>query len=62
MSQMRNDVEASEYDIGVTSIRLIRVGNVIQIFFSKTLAAKVLYKELAEKYKHDEDELRGARL
>jgi hypothetical protein len=57
---MSNDVEANEYDIGFTAIRLIRVGNLIQIFFSKKLAAELFYKELVEKYKLEQDQFRGA--
>jgi hypothetical protein len=34
---MNNDIEARQYDIGTTSIRLVRVGNVIQILFSSPL-------------------------
>ena len=55
----KDDVEASHYDIGTTSIRLVRVGNVIQILFSSSLEAKYLYTELAEKYKRAEDQLKG---
>lgn len=54
----KDDVEASHYDIGTTSIRLIRVGNVIQILFSSPLEAKYLYNELAERYKRAEDRLK----
>jgi hypothetical protein len=59
ISQMSDDVEANEYDIGVTSIRLIRVGNVIQMFYSKKLAAELFYKELVEKFKLEQDQFRG---
>lgn len=55
-----DDVEARHFDIGTTSIRLVRVGNVIQILFSSSLEAKFLYGELAEKYKRAEDKLKGA--
>jgi hypothetical protein len=55
-----DDVEARHFDIGTTSIRLVRVGNVIQILFSSSLEAKFLYRELAEKYKRAEDKLKGA--
>jgi hypothetical protein len=41
---MSDDVEARQFDIGTTSIRLVRVGNVIQILFSSPLEAKFLYK------------------
>lgn len=57
---MSNDVESNQYDIGTTSIRLVRLGNVIQILFSNSLEAKYLYKELAERYKRAEDRLKGA--
>ena len=55
----RDDVEANHYDIGTTSIRLVRVGNVIQILFSSPLEAKYLFNELAERYKRAEDRLKG---
>lgn len=56
---MSKDVEASQYDIGTTHIRLIRVGNIIQILFSNSPEAAYLYKELATRYKRAEDKLRG---
>jgi hypothetical protein len=55
---LSNDVDASQFDIGTTSIRLVRVGNTIQILFSSPLEARFLYKELAERYKRDEERLR----
>ena len=48
------DVEANEFDLGVTSVRLIRVGNVIQIVFSKKLAAQLYYASAAARFKSDE--------
>ena len=39
-------------------MRLIRVGNVIQVFYSNPLEAGFLYKELAERYKREEERLR----
>ena len=57
---MVDDVEASQYDIGTTHVRLIRVGNVVQILFSSALEAGFLYKELAVRYKRSEDKLKGA--
>jgi hypothetical protein len=36
---LSNEVEAKQFDIGTTSIRLVRVGNVIQIVFSSPLDA-----------------------
>ena len=56
---MSGDVEGSQLDIGTTSIRLVRVGNVVQILFSSSLEAKLLYNELFEKYKQAEDGLKG---
>jgi hypothetical protein len=52
------DVEASQFDIGTTSIRVVRVGNVIQILFSSSMEASYLYRDLAERYKRAEDKLR----
>jgi hypothetical protein len=56
---MSNDIEAKQFDIGTTSIRLVLVGNVIQILFSSPLEAKFLYKESPERYKRAEDRLKG---
>jgi hypothetical protein len=56
---LSDDVDSSQYDIGTTSIRLIRAGNIIQILFSSPLEAKYLYKELAERYKRAQDRLKG---
>lgn len=55
---MSGDVEGNSYDLGTTSVRLIRVGNVIQVFYSNPLEAGFLYKELAERYKREEERLR----
>lgn len=52
-------MESSHYDIGTTSIKLVRVGNVLQILFSSSLEAEYLYKELAERYKLAEEKLNG---
>jgi hypothetical protein len=56
---MSDDVEASKYDIGTTSIKLIRAGSIIQIIFSSSLEARFLYTELSERYKRAEDQLSG---
>jgi hypothetical protein len=56
---MNNDIESNQFDIGTTSIRLIRAGNVIQMLFSNKFDAKILYREIVEKYKRDEAEYRG---
>ncbi|MBI3859121.1 MAG: hypothetical protein HY296_02615 [Thaumarchaeota archaeon] len=55
---MSGDIESSHFDIGTTSIRLVRVGSVIQILFSSSLESGYLYKELAEKYKQAESKLK----
>ena len=56
---LSKDVEGKQFDIGTTSIRLVRVGNVIQIAFSNSLEAAFLFKELAEKYKRDEERMKS---
>ena len=56
---MNNDVEGSQFDIGTTSIRLVRVGNVVQILFSSSLEAKLLYNELFERYKRADEKMKG---
>jgi len=55
---LSNDVEAKQFDIGATSIRLVRAGNVIQIVFRSPLEAAFLFKELADNYERDEERLR----
>lgn len=45
---MSSDVEAREYDLGTTSVRLIRAGNVVQMFFSNKLDAKFYFDSAAE--------------
>ncbi|MDA4115034.1 MAG: hypothetical protein OK442_00595 [Thaumarchaeota archaeon] len=59
MSDDVRDVEATQFDIGTTSIRLVRVGNVLQILFSSSLEAEYLYKELVERYKWAERKIKG---
>ena len=54
----KDDVESNRYDIGTTSMTLIRAGNVIQLKFSSPLEAKYLYNELAQRYKRAEDRLK----
>ncbi len=60
-NMLSKDVEASQYDIGTASIRLVRAGNVLQILFSSSLEARYLYKELAERYKRAQDGLKSAK-
>jgi len=54
-----SDVEVSEFDLGTASVRLIRVGNVVQKFFSNKLEAKFYYDETATRFKRAEREFRG---
>ncbi len=54
MIPMNDEVESDQFDIGTTSIKLIRVGNVIQMLSSNKFDAKILYREIVEKYKQDE--------
>jgi hypothetical protein len=57
-----SDFEANAYDIGTTSVKLLRVGNVIQLIFSNKLDARLYYAEAASRFKRAEDELgRGTR-
>jgi len=53
-----SDVDASEYDLGTTSVRLVRVGNIVQIFFSNKLEAKFFYNDIATRFKRAEVEFR----
>ena len=55
---MSSDFEVKEYDLGTTSVRLIRVGNVIQIFFSNKLEAKFLYDSISTRFKRMEEDFR----
>jgi hypothetical protein len=59
MRVLSRDIESSQYDIGTTSIRLVGIGNVIQILFSSPLEAGYLYQELAKRYKRAERRLKG---
>ena len=54
-----SDLEGGQFDVGTTSIRLARVGTVVQILFSSSLEAKLLYDELFQKYKHAEENLKS---
>lgn len=55
---MSSDVEAREYDLGTTSVRLIRAGNVVQMFFSNKLDAKFYFDSAAARFKRIEDDVR----
>jgi len=53
------DIESSEYDLGTTSVRLILVGNVVQLVFSNKLEARFFYDRTAAKFKKDEEQFSG---
>ena len=53
-----SDVEGGSFDIGTSSIRIIRVGNLVQIVYSNPLEAKFLYEELFQRYKREQEGLR----
>ena len=42
-----SDIDGSEYDLGTTSVRLIRVGNVVRAIFSSKLEAEPFYDDVA---------------
>jgi hypothetical protein len=54
-----SDVDASEYDLGTTSVRLILVGNIVQAVFSNKLEARFFYDDVATKFKRAEDHFRS---
>ena len=51
-----SDFEANAYDLGTTSVRLVRVGNVIELIFNNKLDARLYYVEAASRFKRMEDE------
>jgi len=52
-----SDVEASEYNLRTTSVRLVRAGNVVQALFSNKLDARIFYAEVAGILKREEEKL-----
>ena len=57
---MSSDFEATEFDLGTTSVRLVRVGNVIQLFFSNKVESKFFYDETATRFKRLERDFGGS--
>jgi len=55
-----SDIDASDFDLGTTSVRLIRVGNVVQAIFSNKLDAKLFYDDVESTFKSEQDRLRFA--
>jgi len=49
-----SDVDASEYDLGTTSVRLILVGNTVRATFSNKLEARFFYDGVASTLKREE--------
>lgn len=52
-----SDFESSEYDLGTTSVELIRAGNVVQGVLGKKLNAAFYYAETAVRFKKTEEKL-----
>jgi hypothetical protein len=46
-----SDFEADAYDLGTTSVRPVRAGNVIQLIFNNRLDARIYYAEAASRFK-----------
>lgn len=51
-----NEFEVRVYDLGTTSVRLLRVGNVIQMFFSNPKAAAIYYKKFDAIFKEHSEQ------
>ena len=49
-----SDVDASDFDLGTTSVRLILVGNTVQATFSSKLEARFFYDDVASTLKREE--------
>lgn len=43
---VHSDIEANDFNLGTTSVRLIRVGSVVHLVFGKNLAARFYHDEL----------------
>ena len=57
MQVLSGDVEGMTFDIGTTSVRLVRAGNVVQVLFSNSMEARFLYRQLFERYKREQESL-----
>jgi len=53
-----SDFDESEYDLGTTSVRLIRVGSVVQAIFSNKLDAKLFCDDVKSTFKSEEDRMK----
>jgi hypothetical protein len=52
-----SDFEANVYDLGTTSVRLVRVANVVELVYSNKLEAKIIYAELSSRFNSAQDRL-----
>ena len=57
-----SDLEGSEYDLGTTSARLVRVGKLVHVLFSNRQDAAIFYAELASRFKRMQDDLGQGRI
>jgi hypothetical protein len=54
-----SDVEGRTFDLGTTSVRLVRAGNIVQVLFSNKMEAKLFYDAAATRFKRAETEFKG---
>ena len=52
------DGETSDYDLGTTHVRLVRVGKLVHLLFSNRNDAVVYYAEASSRFKTVEDRFR----
>ena len=52
-----SDVGVAVYDLGTTSVRLIRTENLVQLMYSNKAEAGFLFAELSSRFKRMQDEL-----
>ncbi len=53
------DVESRDYDLGTTSVRMIRAGNLVQFLFSNKLDAKIFFADASSTFKKAEDDFKS---
>lgn len=53
-----SDVDASDFDLGTTSVRLVWVGNIVQAIFSNKVDAKLFYEDVKSTFKSEQDRLK----
>lgn len=52
-----SDIEARDYDLGTTSVRLVKLGSMIQLLHSNMRDAAFLFAELSPRFKRIQDVL-----